>query len=176
MLLTVREPDRNSGGSVKRAGVSAVPAEARRDHSIEPRSQGDSPASRVDVVDAQATSRSGTGCGGQASRIVGLQRRRNPRLRTTRPCTCCTPARAIRWPIDRALRHDPQFAPGHCLRAALLVMAARDDARPALASIVQALHMLPGLESGARHHLEAAEAWLGHELQRSLALYGRIAA
>src|SRR5690606_29083569 len=59
---------------------------------------------------------------------------------------------------------------------ALLVMAARDDARPALASTVQSLHMLPGLESGARHHLEAAEAWLGHELQRSLALYGRIAA
>ncbi len=79
--------------------------------------------------------------------------------------------------IDRVLRHDPQFAAGHCLRAALLVMAARDDVRPALASALQALRTLPAscLDAGARRHLEAAEAWLGHELQRSLALYGRIA-
>lgn len=79
--------------------------------------------------------------------------------------------------IDRALRHDPQFAAGHCLRAALLVMTARDDARPALARSLEALLTLPAarLGAGALRHLEAAQAWLDHELQRSLALYGRIA-
>ncbi len=80
--------------------------------------------------------------------------------------------------IDRALRHDPGFAEGHCLRAALLVMAARDDARPALAHTLQALRSLPAarLSSRAARHLEAAQAWLDQELQHSLALYGRIAA
>src|SRR5690606_7714861 len=79
--------------------------------------------------------------------------------------------------IDRALRHDPEFADGHCLRAALLVMAARDDVRPELARTLQALRNLPParLTSRVRRHREAAQAWLDNELQHSLALYGRIA-
>lgn len=78
--------------------------------------------------------------------------------------------------IDRALRHDPWFAEGHCLRAALLVMAARDDARPELARTLQALRNLPPerLTLRVRRHLEAAQAWLDHQLQHSLTLYGRI--
>lgn len=78
--------------------------------------------------------------------------------------------------IERALRHDPWFADGHCLRAALLVMRARDDARPELARTLQALRNLPParLSPRAQRHLDAAQAWLDHRLQRSLRLYARI--
>jgi tetratricopeptide (TPR) repeat protein len=78
--------------------------------------------------------------------------------------------------IERALRRDPWFADGHCLKAALLVMAAREDARPELAHTLQALRNLPParLTLRAQRHLEAAQAWLDRKLQKSLRLYGRI--
>lgn len=80
--------------------------------------------------------------------------------------------------IDRALARDPAFVAGHCLRAALHVMAARDEARPELARTLRALRMLDDgrLDERERRHLEAAQAWFDHKLQLSLTLYGSIAA
>lgn len=72
----------------------------------------------------------------------------------------------------------PGFAPGHCLHAALLVMAGSEDALPALA---RTLHIAEALPPGAtsereRRHLAAARAWLERDLKEALQLYGEIAA
>jgi tetratricopeptide (TPR) repeat protein len=77
---------------------------------------------------------------------------------------------------DRLLEADPHFVPAHCLRVALGVMAARDEALPALAQALRAARALPpGLASQReRRHFAAGEAWLARDLKRSLALYGGI--
>jgi len=78
--------------------------------------------------------------------------------------------------IDKALRADPGFVSGHCLRAALLVMTCRDDARLELGRTLDAaqvfIHRADERES---RHLEAASAWLENDLRRALQLYGEIA-
>jgi len=78
--------------------------------------------------------------------------------------------------IDSALRENPGFVSGHCLRAALLVMACREDARPELANTLDAAHAFIHLaDARERRHLEAAAAWLENDLKRALHLYGQVA-
>ncbi|MEO8629437.1 MAG: tetratricopeptide repeat protein, partial [Betaproteobacteria bacterium] len=77
--------------------------------------------------------------------------------------------------IDQALREHPDFVSGYCLRAALLVMACRDDARVELAHTLDAAHIaLHRANERERRHLEAANAWLNNDLKRALHLYGEI--
>jgi tetratricopeptide (TPR) repeat protein len=77
--------------------------------------------------------------------------------------------------IEQALRADPGFVSGHCLRAALLVMTCRDDARPELARTLDAAQAaIDRASERERRHLEAASAWLENDLKRALELYGEI--
>lgn len=77
--------------------------------------------------------------------------------------------------IERALRADPGFVSGHCLRAALLVMTCRDDARRELArALAAAQAVLHRADERERRHLAAARAWLENDLKRALHLYGEI--
>ena len=77
--------------------------------------------------------------------------------------------------IDQALREHPDFVSGYCLRAALLVMACRDDARIELAHTLDAAHIaIHRADERERRHLEAANAWLNNDLKRALHLYGEI--
>jgi tetratricopeptide (TPR) repeat protein len=77
--------------------------------------------------------------------------------------------------IEQALRADPGFVSGHCLRAALLVMTTRDDARPELARTLDAAQAaIHRADERERRHLEAARAWLDSDLKRALELYGEI--
>jgi tetratricopeptide (TPR) repeat protein len=77
--------------------------------------------------------------------------------------------------IEQALLADPGFVSGHCLRAALLVMTCRDDARPELARTLDAAKAaIDRASERERRHLEAAGAWLENDLKRALHLYGEI--
>ena len=78
--------------------------------------------------------------------------------------------------IEPLLRARPDFIAAHCLRAAGLVMACRDDVLPALADTLHtaARHAAHGGER-ERAHLAAAQAWLDRDMKRSLHLYGEIA-
>jgi len=79
--------------------------------------------------------------------------------------------------IEQALRADPHFVSGHCLRAALLVMACRDDARRELACTLEAAQAsIHRADERERRHLAAAAAWLENDLKRALNLYGEILA
>lgn len=60
--------------------------------------------------------------------------------------------------IERALHTDPGFVSGHCLRAALLVMACRDDARRELAHTLDAVQAtIHRVDERERRHLEVAD-------------------
>jgi len=77
--------------------------------------------------------------------------------------------------IEQALVADPGFVSGYCLRAALLVMACRDDARRELARSLDAAQVhIDRADQRERRHLEAAGAWLENDLKRALHLYGEI--
>jgi len=77
--------------------------------------------------------------------------------------------------IEQALLADPGFVSGHCLRAALLVMASREDARRELALTLDAAQaFIHRADERERRHLEAAGAWLENDLKRALHLYGEI--
>ena len=79
--------------------------------------------------------------------------------------------------IEQALLVAPGFVSGHCLRAALLVMACRDDARRELARTLDAARaFIHRADERERRHLEAAGAWLENDLKRALHLYGDIVA
>jgi tetratricopeptide (TPR) repeat protein len=79
--------------------------------------------------------------------------------------------------IERALRAEPDFVSGHCLRAALLVMACRDDARRELAHTLDAAQAcIDRADERERRHIGAASAWLENDLKRALRLYGEIVA
>jgi tetratricopeptide (TPR) repeat protein len=79
--------------------------------------------------------------------------------------------------IEQALLADPGFVSGHCLRAALLVMTCRDDARRELARTLDAAQVfIHRADERERRHLEAASAWLENDLKRALQLYGEIVA
>jgi hypothetical protein len=79
--------------------------------------------------------------------------------------------------IEQALLADPGIVSGHCLRAALLVMACRDDARRELARTLDAAQAsINRAGERERRHLQAAGAWLENDLKRALHLYGEIVA
>jgi hypothetical protein len=79
--------------------------------------------------------------------------------------------------IEQALLADPGFVSGHCLRAALLVMACRDDARRELGRTLDAAQAsIHRADERERRHLQAAGAWLANDLKRALNLYGEIVA
>src|SRR6185369_11425418 len=79
--------------------------------------------------------------------------------------------------IEQALHADPHFVSGHCLRAALLVMACRDDARRELTRTLEAAQAsIHRADERERRHLAAAAAWLENDLKRALNLYGEILA
>ncbi|HZP85307.1 MAG TPA: tetratricopeptide repeat protein [Burkholderiales bacterium] len=80
--------------------------------------------------------------------------------------------------IDHALRADPNFASGYCLRAALLVMSCREDAQEELARTLAAAAEIPAdlFDEREHRHLAAANAWLARHLRRALQMYGDIAA
>src|SRR3954467_3505044 len=77
--------------------------------------------------------------------------------------------------IDEALEEDPDFVMGHCLRAALMLMAAEKSAEPVLRRSVEAAE---GLVSTAntreRGHIAAARAWLEGDFHRAGDLYGQV--
>ncbi len=79
-------------------------------------------------------------------------------------------AQALMW-------SHPHFAAGHCLHAALLVMAGSEDTLPALARTLHLAEALPAESASERdrRHLAAARAWLERDLKASLQLYGEIA-
>ena len=76
--------------------------------------------------------------------------------------SCCSRIAAIPSPrIDRVLADDPQCVFGHCLRAALIVLADATAARPTLAASVAAIEAAcPDADDPARRHADAARAWL----------------
>lgn len=63
--------------------------------------------------------------------------------------------------VDRILADDPQCVSGHCLRAALILLADDPAGRPALAASVAAIEAAEtGSDQRARRHADAARAWL----------------
>lgn len=77
--------------------------------------------------------------------------------------------------IDAVLQADPQFAAGHCLRAALAVMSTERSALPMLEESVQAIEALgPRANDRERRHAAAARAWGNGDFERGLQLYGDI--
>jgi tetratricopeptide (TPR) repeat protein len=77
--------------------------------------------------------------------------------------------------IDAALEAEPDFAAGHCLRAALAVMSSERGALPIAESSVAAIEAL-GYRANPRErrHAAAARAWIEGDFARSLRLYGDI--
>jgi len=77
--------------------------------------------------------------------------------------------------IDEALEKDPDFVMGHCLRAALMLMAAEKSAEPELRRSVEAAE---GLVSSAndreRGHIAATRAWADGDFHRAGDLYGQV--
>jgi len=79
--------------------------------------------------------------------------------------------------VANALRADPHWVAGHCLRAALLVMACREDADEQLEQTLNAAQALDAhADERERRHLAAAHAWLSRDLKGALRQYGAIAA
>jgi tetratricopeptide (TPR) repeat protein len=79
--------------------------------------------------------------------------------------------------VERVLVDDPQNVLGHCLRAALIVRADNDAARPAVAASVAAIEAAcPDIHNPARRHAAAARAWLNGDPLLATQLYGAITA
>ena len=78
--------------------------------------------------------------------------------------------------IDDALARDPDFVAGHCLRAALLVLAGD---KPADAQVERSLAAIKARWRTAndreRRHAAAAGAWLARNPRRAARLYGDLA-
>lgn len=77
--------------------------------------------------------------------------------------------------IDRALADDPAFVMGHCLRAALFLMAGDEPLEEELRrSVVAAEALLQRANARERGHIAAARAWLEGDWVRSVRLYGEV--
>lgn len=77
--------------------------------------------------------------------------------------------------INGALADDPEFAAGHCLRAALAIMSSERGALPMLVESVTAIEALRDRANDReRRHAAAARAWLDGDALRSMRLYGDI--
>jgi hypothetical protein len=77
--------------------------------------------------------------------------------------------------VERVLADDPKCAFGHCLRAALIVLADDGAARPALAASL-AIMETASADTGApaRRHADAARAWLEGNPRVAAERYGAI--
>src|SRR3954464_7089929 len=77
--------------------------------------------------------------------------------------------------IDEALEEDPDFVMGHCLRAALMLMAAEKSAQPELRRSVEAAEALASTANDReRGHAAAARAWLDGDFHRAGDLYAQV--
>lgn len=77
--------------------------------------------------------------------------------------------------IDGALEADPAFASGHCMRAALMVMAGERSVLPLLSESIAALESLgQRANDRERAHAGAARAWLQGDFALSIRRYGDI--
>ena len=76
--------------------------------------------------------------------------------------------------VDRVLFEDSRFVFGHCLRAALIVRADDQAARPKLIASVTAIGVHPNAGDLARRHASAAHAWLYGDPVLALERYGSI--
>jgi tetratricopeptide (TPR) repeat protein len=77
--------------------------------------------------------------------------------------------------VDRVLADDPQNMFGHCLRAALIVLADDPAARPALAVSVTAMETAnTGGDERMRRHTDAARAWLEGDVDLAAERYSAI--
>jgi tetratricopeptide (TPR) repeat protein len=77
--------------------------------------------------------------------------------------------------IDEALREEPDFVMGHCLKAGLAVMSTERGALPILSEAVEAVARLSSRANERElAHARAARAWLAGEFSRSVELYGEI--
>jgi hypothetical protein len=77
--------------------------------------------------------------------------------------------------IDQVLERDPQFVPGHCLRAALIVRADNVAAKSKLAASLDVIEeMCPDVKDPARRHASAARAWLDGDQALAAERYGAI--
>lgn len=78
--------------------------------------------------------------------------------------------------IDAVLAAHPDFAMAHCLRAGMLLTATEKGALPlALASVKAVESVWKRANDRERRHALAARAWIGGEVERAVALYGRLA-
>ena len=63
--------------------------------------------------------------------------------------------------VEHLLADDPGYVPAHCLRAALIVLADADTARPKLAASLAVIEAArPDSNDPTRRHAAAARAWL----------------
>ena len=77
--------------------------------------------------------------------------------------------------IDEALEENPGFVMGHCLRAALMLMAAEKSAEPELRRSLEAAEALAGSANGReRGHVAALRSWLDGDFHRAGDLYGEV--
>ena len=75
--------------------------------------------------------------------------------------------------VERALSADPDCAPAHCLRLALIVRADNAAGRPALAESATTIERC-GASNPARRHAAAARAWLAGDDALALERYAAI--
>jgi tetratricopeptide (TPR) repeat protein len=77
--------------------------------------------------------------------------------------------------VSAILAEEPHFVMGHCLRAALLVMAADEAGEPALrACVVAAEKLAPRANDRERRHIAAARAWFERDFPRAIRIYGEV--
>jgi tetratricopeptide (TPR) repeat protein len=77
--------------------------------------------------------------------------------------------------VERVLAEDPGFVFAHCLRAALIVRADADAARPTLAESLAAIEVAcPDMTDPACRHAAAARAWLDGDVALAAERYGAI--
>jgi tetratricopeptide (TPR) repeat protein len=77
--------------------------------------------------------------------------------------------------VEGVLADDPQCVFGHCLRAALIVLADDPAARSTLAASVTAIEAVStGADERARRHAAAARAWLEGDAGLAAERYGAI--
>jgi tetratricopeptide (TPR) repeat protein len=77
--------------------------------------------------------------------------------------------------ISDALEQDPQFAMGHCLRAALGVMSSERSAMPMVLQSVEAVEGLgPRANDRERAHVSAARRWMDGDFAGAVRAYGDI--
>lgn len=77
--------------------------------------------------------------------------------------------------IETALADEPDFVSGHCLRAAMMIIATEKAAEPMLRDAVTAAEALFTVANDReRGHIRAARAWLDGDFGRAVKLYGDV--